>query len=100
MAEGQDRRATYRIAEEKGTPYRRVHVTFLGHITVQLRWSDLEPQARAEVLNLCAGLSDVLRKCFIDLDVDEAAEGMDTELAELFKPQPPKKGMHQDVEDE
>lgn len=84
MSEDQDRKAIYRITEESGTPYRRVYVTFLGHITVQLRWSDLEPSAREELLNLSKGLGDVLRKCFIEIDVTKAADDMDDELANLF----------------
>lgn len=81
-----NRNAIYRISEESGTPFRRVRVTFLGHITVLLRWSDLEPEARAEVLNLCKGLSDVMQKCFIEIDVCKAQEAMDDELAEFFRP--------------
>ena len=81
-----NRNAVYRISEESGTPFRRVRVTFLGHITVQIRWSDLEPEARAEVLNLCKGLNDVMQKCFIEIDVCKAQEEMDAELAQFFNP--------------
>lgn len=76
--EDQSRQAQIKIMRVEGTSIHRIEVKFLDHITASIRWDDKAEDARSEVLALLRDAQDIVRRAFIEIDVDnEREKGVD-----------------------